>query len=120
MNAPLEIVALNKELHYRKKKQQQKKTKQNKTKKTCASYLVKGSKHLKTIKALRLWRRAFISFSVFGTSLLIYYFCNKSGNVFCVNPIQTGDDFCTLITISILKQTVSNLVASCKNYLATI
>ena len=31
------------------------------------SVFIRGSKHLKTIKALRLRRRAFIRFSVFGT-----------------------------------------------------
>jgi len=32
------------------------------------SCFLSGSKHLETIKALFLWRRAFICFSVFGTS----------------------------------------------------
>ena len=32
-----------------------------------ASFFIRGSKHLETIKALRLRRRAFIFFSVFGT-----------------------------------------------------
>ena len=31
------------------------------------SVFIRGSKHLKTMKALRLRRRAFIRFSVFGT-----------------------------------------------------
>ena len=35
--------------------------------KTRASFFIRGSKHLETIKALRLRRRAFICFSVFGT-----------------------------------------------------
>ena len=35
--------------------------------KTRASCFIRGSKHLETIKALRLRRRAFICFSVFGT-----------------------------------------------------
>ena len=30
-------------------------------------FFIRGSKHLETIKALRLWSRAFIRFSVFGT-----------------------------------------------------
>ena len=35
--------------------------------KTRASCLIRGSKHLKTIKAIRRGRHAFICFSVFGT-----------------------------------------------------
>ena len=35
--------------------------------KSRASFFIRGSKHLETIKALRLRRRAFICFSVFGT-----------------------------------------------------
>ena len=35
--------------------------------KTRALFFIRGSKHLETIKALRLRRRAFICFSVFGT-----------------------------------------------------
>ena len=35
--------------------------------KTRASCFIRGSKHLETIKALGLWPRAFICFSVFGT-----------------------------------------------------
>ena len=35
--------------------------------KTRASFFIRGSKHLETIKVLRLRRRAFIRFSVFGT-----------------------------------------------------
>ena len=35
--------------------------------KTRASFFIIGSKHLETIKELCLRRRAFISFSVFGT-----------------------------------------------------
>ena len=37
------------------------------TEKTRASCFIRGSKHLETIKALRLPRRAFICFSVFKT-----------------------------------------------------